>query len=116
MTFDPTVDYVVFDGLEALTYRSRASGAVSDGGKVTTTWTEVAITKALRRLVSLRAIEAAGGKLKQGDAVFEIAADELGAVEPHEGDQFVTADGHTWRVVAVDRKPFVGMFRVFGRR
>jgi len=116
MTWDPTGDYAVFDGTEALTFRSRTTGTATDAGKASVTWATVAITKALRRQVSLRAIEAGGGRLKMGDAVFELAAEELGDVEPKEGDQLVTADGHTWRVVAVDRKPLVGMFRVFGRR
>lgn len=117
MTFDPTGDYAVFDGTEAITFRSRGAAVLDDGGKRTTAWTAIAITKALRRQVSLRAIEAGGGRLKMGDAVWELAAAELGAgVEPKEGDQIVDTDAKTWRLVAVDRKPLVGMFRVFGRR
>jgi len=116
LTWDPSGDYEVFDQTEAVTYRSLTSGALDDAGAVSTTWAEVAITKALKRQVSVRAVEAGGGRLKMGDALWELAADELGAVVPKEGDQVVDGDAQTWRVVAVDRKPAVSMFRVYGRR
>ena len=114
--WDPSSDYEVFDATQAVTFRSLTSGALSDAGAVTATWTEVAISKALKRQVSLRAVEAGGGRLKMGDALWALSEAELGAVVPKEGDQVREADGTIWRVVATDRKPAVSMYRVYGRR
>ena len=113
LTWDPSDDYEVFDGLETITVTSRGDRTVADDGTVTFA-TVTDTLQALKRLVTNRQIQKAGGKLKVGDTMWEVPY--MTTIEPKIGDTILDSNGKTWRVVWVDNKPVISMWRVFGSK
>ena len=109
LTWDPSGDYEVFDGLESVTFRKKGSRTVGDTGTVTYTNTDTVIS-ALKRMVSHRHFEKLGGILQAGDTMWEIPDDVTPAVGDH-----ILEGSDVWRVVWVDEKPVLSMWRVFAR-
>ena len=115
--FDPTTDYEVFDGTEAITLRTQAGYTVGVGGKRTTYGAEYGVTNALRRAVTEREVVSFGGALKIDDARWELPKDQLPAgIIPAENNEVTQADGTTWRIMYVDRATLGTRYRCYGRR
>lgn len=113
LDWDPSEDYTVFDGLEEITVTSKGARTVADSGTVSYSETTDTVS-ALKRQVTNRQIQAAGGKLKVGDTMWEVPY--MTTITPKIGDTILDASGDLWRVVWVDDKPVISMWRVFGRQ
>jgi len=112
LTWDPSEDYEVFDGLETVTITHKGVRTISVGGVATYSEVTESIS-ALKRLVGNRHLLASPGELRTGDAIWEIP--HMSTLTPIVGDMITQADGTVWRIVKVDDKPVLSMWRAFGR-
>lgn len=115
MTLDPSGDWVIFDGREAVTYTSRSARSVGEGGVLTETETETAVSDALRRMATERDVERSGGEVKLSDLAWTIPVSQL-STEPAAEDTITDAAGVVWVVVWHEYATLRSRWRVLTRR
>jgi len=115
--FDPSGDYAYFDGLQAVTYRSRGATTVDvSAGTVADAHSDTTSVMVLKRLVDNdeMPVLATGVQLKVGDAIWEVPY--ITGVSPRVGDKVIEADGTVWEVLGYDDKPLLSMWRLLTRK
>jgi len=104
MVFDPSGDFVVFDGSETLIY-TRPGQAV------------IAVPGALREQLSVR--EASAGAalgIAPADVPFNIPGPNLAGLKPAAGDWFTTTDNSNgWTIVSVQYDILTQQYRAICR-
>jgi len=110
-----STDYLVADHVEAITYHA-TTATQSDAGVLAVTDTSTAIAKALRRVLSVKEVEASGGRYRRRDVSWRIAQAELAARPNPDGDYLVDAGGLRWNVVDVKDVTLQSSWRAVTRR
>lgn len=104
MAFDPSSDYLLFDGLEPFTLRQGADDPVT-------------VNNCQRGKLSYREIQfGAAMGVQPGDVVVTCWAPELGGLTPAAGDVFTDSNNTTYTVQATDYSAILGKHRCFVRK
>lgn len=114
--FDPSADYLYFDGVEAVTFKSTSGQSVADTGVLTETETDTAVSYALQRAVTAKEIEDSGGVLRIGDVRWHIPNAEITPTVPKAGDRIVDANSASWRILIVDEHTLTSRWRCWCRQ
>ena len=104
MFFDPSLDFQIFDGAEALTYTRPGQAAISVRG-------------ALREQLSIRETSAGAALgIAPTDVPFNVPGPCLGGLIPAAGDWFATSDNPAgWTVVSVQYDTLIQQYRLIAR-
>jgi len=104
MSWDPTGDFTVFDGVESVTYRPTGGAPLTVAGVLR------------EQQTTPEANAGAQFGLQPTDAPFNFPGPNLGGMAPAPGDAFTDAAGVGWTVMSVAHDALTDQYRIVGRR
>lgn len=110
MTFDPSADYLIFDGIETVSLIARSR---TNGQGATVEAAPVSVAGAFREELSKRDLAAGEGFLASGKALaWNLPEPTLGDTVPAVLDLIEDGDGVQWIVQNVTYNTLVAFYRV----
>lgn len=103
MTLSLSADYLIFDGLEAVTLTDPANGDT------------LSVASALRREVKASEAGVSNGRYTQHDVKWEIPV-TLATTAPRMGGSITDGDGTIWKILAVDKATLGTRYRCWCRQ
>ena len=104
MTWDPSGDFVIFDGAESIEYSQPGSAPLTVAG-------------VLREQLSIADLRwQADLALQPTDTPFNLPGPNLGTLTPRPGDTLTDSANIAWTVISVEFQTLTNQYRVLARR